>query len=338
MIKKVNITNFGPIKNLDFKPSPNINLIIGENDTGKTFILKIIYCVTRAIEEYKRGKDTRSFKQVLDDKLTWTFQVEKLGELVRKGQSGRLVTEILIDDFHIKFSFSSSAIKGVGEISEVSKNRDSNSIFIPAKEVLSLTSVIKKSRNLDKEFGFDDTYLDLVNALEKKTTKGKNREKFSSARKELEVLTKGTELDQENDSWIIKKGNFVFPIQTTAEGIKKIAILDRLLGNRTLSPNSILFIDEPEAVLHPKAIVHLMEIISLLAQQGIQIFMATHSFFVIKKMQILVSQGKIQSSILSIKEGFDIEISNLKYGLPKNPIIETSIALYEEEVKATLGL
>ncbi|MFK5970006.1 MAG: hypothetical protein QM487_07820 [Candidatus Marithrix sp.] len=46
------------------------------------------------------------------------------------------------------------------------ENRQENSIFIPAKEVLSLFSIIKKSRLIDKTFGFDDTYLDLVIALE----------------------------------------------------------------------------------------------------------------------------------------------------------------------------
>jgi len=40
----------------------------------------------------------------------------------------------------------------------------------------------------------------------------------------------------------------------TAEGIKKIAILDTLLGNRYLDTSSIVFIDEPEAALHPQAV------------------------------------------------------------------------------------
>ena len=43
-----------------------------------------------------------------------------------------------------------------------STGRASNSIFIPAQEVLSLYSVILKSREVDQSFGFDDTYYDLV--------------------------------------------------------------------------------------------------------------------------------------------------------------------------------
>ena len=43
------------------------------------------------------------------------------------------------------------------------------------------------------------------------------------------------------------------------EGIKKIGIIDRLLSNRYLQSGSIVFIDEPESFLHPKAIIEFIE-------------------------------------------------------------------------------
>ncbi|WP_368501347.1 AAA family ATPase [Oceanobacter sp. 5_MG-2023] len=49
-----------------------------------------------------------------------------------------------------------------------------------------------------------------------------------------------------------------------SEGIKKIAILDTLLGNRF----SVVFVDEPESALHPTAIVQLIDILALLAAKG----------------------------------------------------------------------
>ena len=64
----------------------------------------------------------------------------------------------------------------------------------------------------------------------------------------------------------IKKGNQKFPIGVTSEGIKKIAILDTLLGNRYLDANSIVFIDEPESALHPVAVSDLLDIIAVLAK------------------------------------------------------------------------
>jgi len=132
--------------------------------------------------------------------------------------------------------------------------------------------------------------------------------------------------------WLFKKGNQKFPIGVTAEGIKKIAILDTLLSNRYLDTDSIVLIDEPEAALHPKAISDFLEIITILAESGIQFFMASHSYFVIKKL-FLIAQKK-QMSIPIIVENQGIwEQSDLINGMPDNSIIDESIRLYRDEVE-----
>jgi predicted ATPase len=46
--------------------------------------------------------------------------------------------------------------------------------------------------------------------------------------------------------------------------------LDTLLGNRYLDTKSIIFIDEPEAALHPSAVAKFLDIITNLADSGIQ--------------------------------------------------------------------
>jgi hypothetical protein len=120
---------------------------------------------------------------------------------------------------------------------------------------LSLQQIILKSREQDNVFGFDDTYLDLARALRQQTTKGKNYAEFAASRSRLEKLLGGVvEYDQASGRWQFVTGRQRFPIGVTAEGIKKIAILDTLLGNRYLDPSSIVIIDEPESALHPTAI------------------------------------------------------------------------------------
>lgn len=332
MIGKLKIENCGPIDKLEINASPQMNIIIGENDTGKTLILKSLYLLIKTREEFKRGKDQRTFKQVVDDKLTWTFQLDRIGDLVKKGSSGRLRFEATIDNSSTAVAFTASATKGAGEATAANHNRPYNSIFFPAKEVVSLMDVIKKSRNIDQEFGFDDTYLDLVSALEKKPTKGKNWKNFSAARKRLGTLTSNIQLEFDQGLWTFKKGNTIYPVHITAEGIRKIAIIDRLLGNRIITPESVLFFDEPEAVLHPKAIVELMDILLLIMQSGVQVFIATHSFFVIKKLQILSQKNKLQTTVVSLIKNKSPAIYDLKNGMPDNPIIQTSISLYREEI------
>lgn len=334
MIQDIQIKNLANIKELDFKNTGKINIIIGENDSGKTMSLKALYVMTKSIEEFNRGKDQRTFKEVISDKIYWTFQVNNIGDIVRKGSKESATFHMTLDGKAIDAKLSSSASKSVGSASTDSEGRSKNSIFLPAKEVLSLFNVIKKSRLIDQEFGFDDTYLDLVIGLEKSAKQGNNFKDFSKGKKILQELIKGR-IELSNGEWIFHKGNMKIPIHSTAEGIKKIAILDKLLTNRTITPGSILFIDEPESVLHPKAIIEFLDILTLLAKQGVQIFMATHSFFVLKKMMLVAKQEKMDIPVVSMNEDSPV-IYNLCDGMPDNPIVDVSIDLYEEELDLEL--
>ncbi len=335
MIENVIIENCGPLMHVHWPLGPGFNIIIGENDTGKTLLLKALFTTVRSVEEYGRGSDTRTFRQVLDNKLTWTFQLKKLGDLVRKGEGNKFRLEIIIENQKIAFSFGQSAEKGVGEVVEPHETRKANSIYLPAKEILSIESIIRQSREIDTQFGFDDTYYDLVQAVNKPAQMGKNWKSFSDARKGLGQFINGR-LEQKGKEWYFIKGKSWHPMSITAEGVKKIAILDRLLSNRMLSPESILFIDEPESALHPGAIIKLMEVLSLLSGQGVQIVMATHSYFVLKKLQLLAREKQFSSPIISLSDQKTV-ISDLKDGMPENPIVNTSIALYDEELEATFG-
>lgn len=335
MLESFTLENCGPLQSLQWQPCPGFNVVIGENDTGKTLLLKALYTAVRSVEEYGRGSDSRTYRQVLDNKLTWAFQLKKIGDLVSKGEGHKLRLEANIDGRKIFFSFGQSAEKGVGEALEPESSREANSIYLPAKEVLSLEAIIRQSREIDKQFGFDDTYYDLVQAVNKPPQMGKNWKTFADARKGLGKLI-GGRLEQSGKDWFFVKGKSWHPVSVTAEGIKKIAILDRLLSNRMLTPESILFIDEPEAALHPAAIIRFLDMLALLVSQGVQIFMATHSYFVLKKLQILASQDKLSIPIISLSDGQSIA-GDLKDGMPENPIVNTSIALYEQELEASLG-
>ncbi|MFT6963020.1 MAG: AAA15 family ATPase/GTPase [Flammeovirgaceae bacterium] len=333
MIQEFHIKNCGLIKDVQQKNTASINLIIGENDTGKTFILKSLYVLVKSLETFNRGDAKHNFRQLVSRKIKWTFNLDRIGDLVSKGGGDKLSIEAKIDEQNIYTSFTSSANTEVGDITSLVDNRDAQSVFIPAKEVLSLSSIIRTSRERDLVFGFDDTYLDLVNAIDPEPMKGKNKADFAMVRKILANLL-GGKVERKDNQWIFKKGNKQFTIFSTAEGVKKIAIIDRLIGNKTLSSGSILFIDEPEAVLHPKAIVDFLDIIQLLSNSGIQVFMATHSYFVIKKLQLIAEKSNISIPVISLKKEHDtVEYFDLLNGMPPNPIVDVSVRLYEEEIK-----
>lgn len=333
MINSLELNNFGPIRKFEHKNLGGINLIIGGNGAGKTILLKALYSAMRTIEEYKRGNEPRSTTDILADKLYWTFEIDKLGDLVSKGSDKSLSFKFNFDSQEFSYEFGRDTTKSIQNLENHVAPRSSNSIFLPTKEVLSIHHIILESRELSKTFGFDDTYLDLARALRQSPTKGNNYSEFTKSRKNLRDLVDGkVEYDEKSGNWQFKKGNQKFPIGVTAEGIKKISILDTLLGNRYLNSNSVIFIDEPESALHPAAISKLLDIIAMLAESGIQFFMASHSYFVIKKLFLIAQKNNVSIPVFSASNNH-WDIANLRDGLPDNPIIDESIHIYKEEVE-----
>lgn len=339
MIQKVVIKNLGTIDNLEFDKFQNINLIIGENGTGKSFLLKALYSAMKTAEDYKRGEDVRNSSDILAERLRWCFQTEKLGDMVKKGNNTPLSFEMIWNGEKFAYSFTDNATVKVSNVINEIKPLKSNSIFIPAKEVLSLFNIILKSRELDKAFGFDDTYYDLVKALRIAPQRGKNYTTFAKSRESLKNIIDGrVEFDDSANKWYYKKGNQKFSIGATSEGVKKIAILDRLLGNGYLTKSSVIFIDELESALHPTAISEFLDIIDMIAyDMGIQVFIASHSYFVIKKLYLNALKRKRSIPCISLSKDKGIQYFDLLDGMPENSIINESVRLYEEEISEVLG-
>jgi AAA15 family ATPase/GTPase len=124
----------------------------------------------------------------------------------------------------------------------------------------------------------------------------------------------------------------------TAEGAKKIAILDTLFRNQHLGRRSIIFIDEPEAGLHPEAVSRFLDVIVAfveLFEGQIQFFLASHSYFVVKKLY-LIAQEKGMSIPVAMAGEDQWDTADLKDGMPSNPIVDEAIRLYKEEVELVL--
>lgn len=191
MITRLRLTNFGPLTKIDWKELGKINLVIGGNGSGKTFLLKSIYSAMRTLEEYKRGDVQRTAAEILVDKLYWTFQPDKIGDLVTKGADGHLQFTLTWKTKDFCYSFGKDTAKQISSLENHVASRESNSIFLPAKEVLSLHNVILRSREEDKVFGFDDTYLDLARALRQSPRRGRNYAEFARSRTKLEAVFGG---------------------------------------------------------------------------------------------------------------------------------------------------
>jgi len=354
MIKSVVLENFmghGLFKSQEFG---SVNVIIGKNDTCKTGLLKLLYSSCKTIDIYGKRKKNEdvSFKKLLAEKLTDTYQPGKkgLGELVNKFTREKLTVDIKFShknlgyEDRLYFSFGESTTNTIKEcqddINPISENF--RCLFIPAKEVLTSLKAIRATRDNLHMPGFDDTYLDLIRALVIPTQRGNVTEELRTVNIKLEDLFEGHIEQSLEDDFIFKKGNTEFPIQLTAEGVKKIGILTTLIRNRQLNSNSVLFLDEPETTLHPEATRELVEMLMLMAKSGMQIFIATHNYFVLKQMHLSAKRDNIVTNcyVFNRDRGKNIQyiLYNLEKDFPENEISDEAIKMSEEEVKIDLGL
>lgn len=336
-IKSFRIKDFGLISDIKCEKTGKVNLIIGENSTGKSTILKAIYSMARTFEEYGKGDDKRNYKDILSENLRWTFQVDKLGELVRKGDKNTLQFGLGIEEQSISYSFGNTTATKVTQVDGEIKPYEGNSIFIPSREIFTIQNIILRSREIDRSFGFDNTYYDLAKVL-RSISDTSNAVGYKNLKDKLNGIIGGSvEYDRTSDKWFYKKGNAKFSMNTTAEGIKKIAMLEKLLSAGILTSSSILFLDEPEASLHPSAIVEFLDCVySLATEFGIQVFIASHSYFVLKKLRLLAMQNNEYMPCISL-ENNKSKITDLSIEMPENEIISESIKLYEAEMGCVLG-
>jgi len=332
MIKEFQVQNFGCIDSIRVENLKGINLIVGPNSCGKSTLLKVLYAAKRSAELFQRGKNDESYQRLLHKKLRWTFQVDSLQSLIKRDASLSANVQFKADKTKVNFSIDKQKGLNCSPFFNAVKPTSVNSVFLPAKEILSLQKLVIKTHDLDMEFGFDETYYDLAMALNSPTTKGKNPGGFANSRMLLKDITGGVvSFDAKENRWILKKDGHTFPIELASDGIKKIGILDTLLGNRFLTKSSVVFIDELESSLHPTAISKFLDIVYELSACGVQFIISSHSYFVVKKLYLLAQKNHQSIPIISLDGGYRVD--DLLDGIPEdNQIIAESIRLYEEEI------
>lgn len=341
---------------LSLREIPSINVIVGKNDTGKTGLLKLLYSIVKSLEVYslKSKQSEVIFKKELSDKLLDTFMPRKngLGDLVQKGSKDKIDVNVTISGNNgkykqpIYFSFGDRTEKSIStcieHVDPITNDRI-NALFVPAKEVLTAFTDIRNLRLNFYSAGFDDTYLDLINALDLPTTKGRVANELSMVNQTLEDLFEG-KIEQtglKDQPFIFKKGNQQFAMQQTAEGIKKIGILTTLITNRQLGKGTVLFMDEPETALHPDAIRQMVEMLVAMSKAGVQIFIASHSYFVIKQLSNCAKRDNLNVCCWNLTKDEGKLVNNSFHDLidgvlPSNSIIDEALKMFDEEIQIAL--
>lgn len=183
---------------------------------------------------------------------------------------------------------------------------------------------------------FDDTYLDVINAAKIMISPGKDAAIKKTLLKQIEAIIEGKVFfDKKQDEFYLTHGNMKIEFNLVAEGIRKIALLWQLVKNGVLVSGSVLFWDEPEANINPIHIPIIAEILLNLQQNGVQIFISTHDYFLNKYLEVKrQASDKVMFHSFFYDEDHTVAVESAPHfkGLTHNSILDTFINLYQEEI------
>ncbi len=348
MIERLELKNFTVFSDLNLDFSPKINVIIGENGTGKTHLLKAAYGLCAGAPLFRNKPDTTEdeLKAALTTKLCRLFMPldDKLGRIHRQGATDQAyLSAQFADEQKIAMTFFKNSMGvAIQDRADYEQNL-AEAVFIPTKEVLSF---MKGFNSLYEkyELSFDQTYQDICLLLDLPEVRQENlHEKSKWAMAEIEDLCGGRFVFYGGGKVTFKTESAEFSANSMAEGFRKAGMLARLLETGAIQPgvSGPLFLDEPESNLNPKLMELLVQILLELSRNGLQIILATHDYVLLKWFDLLMDKGKGDDVCFHVLKqsdlGVKVETTDSYQTIPEHSIANTFSDLYDAEIKRSLG-
>lgn len=323
-IESINIQNFTVFENMQVNFSSGINVIIGENGTGKTHILKLIYGVCESLDDKKPCNISKEYFRSDVKSLNRNNKLESCIEIK------------YLNNFRARYLFPSRESNLFEVMSCNQEGIIPKSIFIPAKEMLSHSKGFLALNN-KYEMPFDKTYIDIITNAELPETKDVS----NINKKILEVISEiiGGKVIYENDTfYVLKQNNKKIEFSLEAEGLRKFGLLYKLIRNGLIEKDVILLWDEPEANINPELIPTLVDILMMIQREGVQIFIATHSYNLAKYFEIKRKENDnvFFHSLYKSENGAKVQSDKYFGELDNNSIIKADSKLLDEVIEESL--
>lgn len=339
-LTQIHCENFTAFEELRLDLSPGINVFIGANGTGKTHLMKLAYAAC----------DITKTKTNFAEKVTRLFLPSHrfIGRLVKRRRYSSSATVIVFRadrnkiENKIEVSFSNHTQKPVsatvtGQPEWVAHPMES--VFIPVKEMLSNGPGFRSLYN-QREIHFEEVYADILDRAYRPALRGPIDAPRKTLLTKLQKAIDG-KVVVKNEEFFLKnrQGNLEFTL--LAEGMRKLGLLWILIQNGTLLDGSCLFWDEPEANLNPGMYGTLMQIILELQRAGIQCFLATHDYVILKELDLRRTRDdaiafhslyRDETNMLRCRSATDYP------DIEPNRIAQTYRDLYDREIERATGV
>jgi hypothetical protein len=305
MIRTLSATNFTVFPRADLSFGKHLNVFVGENGTGKTHLLKLAYSILAASwEEGRRPNAQPPSKAVLQPrlaaKLVAVFRPETLGRLARRRQGHeRCQVRLGFDqtEWDLAFRFSTQSKSEVTLESMPKSWVDAAPAYFPTRELLTLyPGFVSVYENHYLEF--EETWRDTCLLLGAPLKRGAKERRIRELLEPLERAMGGRiELDRNGRFYLVTNGGRM-EMPLVAEGLRKLGMLARLVATGALLERGYLFWDEPEANLNARLVKDVASAIVDLSAEGIQVFIATHSLFLLRELEMLLEERRMQATEL----------------------------------------
>ncbi|MYK87184.1 MAG: AAA family ATPase [Acidobacteria bacterium] len=295
MLRRLDVRKLTAFRVADFRFCNGVNVVIGENGSGKSHLLRMAYAVIAAGADRNGPSASASpvkstLQRTIATKLINVMRPESLGRLVRRRtgrQRCRLALEFENSAFDCVISLAAASRSEVSIDGCPTAWQDKAPVFLPPHELLTLYPgfvAVYDGHYLQ----FDEIHRDTCVLLGQPPPRDSRKALASASMEPIEREIGGTvELDVNGRFYLKVPGKSRIEMPLVAEGHRKLAMLARLIATGSLIESGYHFWDEPEANLNPSLIRSVALAILGLARDGIQVFVATHSLFLLRELVIL---------------------------------------------------
>lgn len=329
VLSKIRLNRFTAFEALELDVSPGINVLIGENGTGKTHLMKLAYAAC----------DVSKTASGLAEKLIDVFlpSGRALGRLVKRARaSSSCSVEVSTPQHSLKLTFSNHTQAATGARAAGMRAWQSlkiESVYIPVKEMLSNAPGFR-SLYSQRDIHFEEVYSDILDRAYRPALRGPVDPVRRGLLQKLQRLVEGRVVQRDEEFYLKNaQGNLEFTL--LAEGFRKLGLLWLLIQNGTLLNGSVLFWDEPETNLNPRLFRSLMEILLDLHRAGVQVFLASHDYVILKELELArKADDKVVYHSLYRDEDRELRCASVGSYLEIHPnaIQDTFLSLYDRQL------
>jgi predicted ATPase len=335
-IHSITAKNFTVFNDIHIDLCGGVNVFIGENGTGKTHLLKLLYTASLV-----RSGNHERIAGIFGEDFDFAFDLTQTVTDKTTLTNG--------DSAEVGYTVNGKAVLSPEQLEQPSdamnKSEDPESfpsvkvisdmpiaaIYLPAKDMLT-------HGRLEKDYGerylpFDTTLIDILNKAGVSTKR--TLEPCQSAVMDKIASIIGGKVVYKNPRYYVQKENgMLIGFDMEAEGYKKFGLIYRLIETGYLEKGSTILWDEPEANLNPKMIPEIVSILLALSRHGVQVFLATHDYNLMKYFSI-AKKARDEMTFYSLYKtdyGVACEAADDYDFLDNNVIVDAEIKLLEDEI------